>query len=332
MRYVSLFLIVFLLALTLNSFAAKPDPAMGNWEGNFQTDSYESGSLSAQVVALGKGTYSAVITVIYGGEVAARVKLPGRKKGKQVTFSGTVDVGYDLGGSYDVTAQIANGKLTGKFTGYEASGSFTMQKVYKKSPTLGAKPPEGAIVLFDGSNLDKWQQTNGKPAKWKILKDGSMQVTKGNIITKQKFGSCQIHVEFRTPFKPEARGQKRGNSGVYVQGRYEVQILDSFGLEGKDNECGAIYKIAAPRENACLPPLEWQSYDIFFHAAKFENGKKVKNAVMTVKHNGILIHDEVEIPHPTGGARLKDESKPDGLMLQDHHNPVRFRNIWIVPL
>lgn len=332
MRRTSLFLIVFFFALSINSFAARPDPAMGNWEGTFQTDTYESGAIHAQVIALGKGNYRAVITVVYGDQEGPKVELKGKRKRKKVVFSGSVDMGYDMGGTYDVSAEIVGKKFAGHFSGYEATGTFELIKVHKKSPTLGAAPPQNAIVLFDGTSLDKWQQVNGKPAKWKILKNGAMQVTKGSIITRQKFKDCRIHLEFRTPFKPKARGQKRGNSGVYVQARYEVQILDSFGLEGKDNECGAIYKIAAPRVNACLPPLEWQTYDINFQAAKFANGKKVKNAVITVRHNGILIHDHLELPRPTGGARNKNEALPDGLMLQDHGNPVQFRNIWIVPL
>jgi hypothetical protein len=133
------------------------------------------------------------------------------------------------------------------------------------------------------------------------------------------------------PFKPLGRGQDRGNSGVYMQDRYEVQVLDSFGLKGEDNECGGIYSQAKPLVNMCYPPLTWQTYDIDFVAAKHDaNGKKVKNAVLTMKHNGVLIHDQLELKGPTGGGR-KEDGTPGSIQLQGHGNPVFYRNIWIVP-
>ena len=129
---------------------------------------------------------------------------------------------------------------------------------------------------------------------------------------------------------PNDRGQARGNSGVYVQSRYEVQVLDSFGLEGKDNECGGIYSVGAPRVNMCYPPLTWQTYDIDFRAARYDSeGKKTENARVTVRHNGVLIHHDVELPKHTPG-RHAEAPEPDGLFLQDHGNPVVFRNIWVV--
>jgi hypothetical protein len=131
----------------------------------------------------------------------------------------------------------------------------------------------------------------------------------------------------------KARGQGRGNSGVYLQNRYEVQVLDSYGLAGLDNECGGIYKIGRPRVNMCAPPGQWQSYDMTFKAARFNNaGNKTDKARLTVVHNGVTIHDDIEIPGPTGGALDGDESRPGGIYLQDHGNPVQFRNIWVVEL
>jgi hypothetical protein len=141
----------------------------------------------------------------------------------------------------------------------------------------------------------------------------------------------QMHLEFRTPYMPQARGQGRGNSGVYIQQRYEVQILDSFGLDGVDNECSGLYKQTAPAVNMCLPPLAWQTYDIWFTAARFSaNGKsKVANARITVLHNGVPVHSNREVTNKTGGGKVEGpEDFP--INLQDHGNPVTFRNIWLV--
>jgi len=206
---------------------------------------------------------------------------------------------------------------------------------------------EGA-ALFDvafpperkGGEVVPWQAFPVDPdpdkARWKILADGAMEVAaqSGSIASRKTFADHQIHLEFRTPFLPEKRGQGRGNSGVYLQGRYEVQVLDSYGLEGRDNECGGIYKVAAPQVNRCAPPLQWQTYDITFYAPRFDtNGRKIKNAHMTVIHNGRPIHENLELPGPTGGALTSGEPpEPGPLFLQDHGNTVQYRNIWIIDL
>ena len=149
--------------------------------------------------------------------------------------------------------------------------------------------------------------------------------------TKRTFTDFKLHIEFRTPFQPTAGGQGRGNSGVYLQGRYEVQVLDSYGLESKDNDCGGIYGVAAPLVNACKAPTIWQSYDIEFHAPRCDNGKKVEPARMTVHHNGVKIHDDVKIPVDNTRAGLGgDPCEPGPILLQDHGNPVQFRNVWVV--
>ena len=150
--------------------------------------------------------------------------------------------------------------------------------------------------------------------------------------SKELFGSFKLHLEFRLPFKPHARGQARGNSGLYMQGRYETQILDSFGLEGKNNECGGVYSISDPSVNMCLPPLVWQTYDVDFTAAKYDDsGKKTENARMTVLLNGVKVHDNLELPRGTTAHPVKESPEPGPVYLQNHGNPVRFRNIWVLP-
>src|SRR5262249_11829458 len=148
-----------------------------------------------------------------------------------------------------------------------------------------------------------------------------------DILTKRKFNNYTLHVEFMLPYRPDARGQGRGNSGVYMVDQYEVQVLDSFGLAGKNNECGGFYTKADPKVNRCAPPLVWQTYDIDFTNAVAENGKKVKNARATVKHNGVVIHDNVEVNGPTGGGRSEPEGTPGSIKLQGHGNPLQYRNI-----
>lgn len=209
-----------------------------------------------------------------------------------------------------------------------------LAKPEDKMDQASTPPPPGAIILFDGKNLDRWQMTDGKPATFKLVDNHAMQVNGGNMMTKDKFdGKFKLHVEFRVPYEPTKHGQERGNSGVYVQGRYEVQVLDSYGLEPKNNECGGIYEVAAPLANACKAPTVWQSYDIEFTAPVFQDGKKVEPARMTVFHNGIKIHDDVKIPVDNTRAGLGgDPSKPGPIMLQDHGHPVQYRNVWLVPV
>jgi len=198
--------------------------------------------------------------------------------------------------------------------------------------TLGAKPPEGAKTLFDGKTLDAWTHRDGKPASWPVG-DGLFTVgpKAGDIQTKDKFGSFQLHVEFNVPYMPKATGQGRGNSGVYLGGIYELQVLDSYGLKLQNNDCGAIYQQIVPKVNACKPPLQWQTYDVTFHKAKVEGDKVVKKARLTVKQNGITIIEDAEIsPTPGGTGGKAGEDGP--FLLQDHGNAVQFRNIWVVPL
>jgi hypothetical protein len=196
-----------------------------------------------------------------------------------------------------------------------------LKKVERKSPTLGAKPPAGATVLFDGTTAENFD--NGKLIEGNLL-------AASNPESKLKLGDHSLHIEFRTPFMPKSRGQQRGNSGVYIQGRYECQVLDSFGLEGENNECGGIYSQTKPAVNMCYPPLAWQTYDIDFTAAKYDAaGKKTANARVTVKHNGVAIYENLELPKDTPGHKAEGPG-PEHLYLQNHGDPVAFRNIWVV--
>ncbi len=220
-------------------------------------------------------------------------------------------------------------------------------KVAKPEDKEGAKttpPPAGATVLFDGKSLDNWTKLDGKPAEWKLVDGGAAQVNgTGNIITREKFdGRFKLHVEFRVPYMPDKKGQERGNSGVYVQGRYEVQVLDSYGLDSKDNDCGAIYEVAKPLVNACKAPAVWQSYDIEFTAPKCADGKITEPAHITVYQNGVKIQDDTrlvrknkegkeEVVTNTRAGLGGDPCKPGPILLQDHGNPVQFRNVWLVP-
>jgi hypothetical protein len=219
---------------------------------------------------------------------------------------------------------------------YDDLGDLKIARPEDKVDAPTVPPPAGALVLFDGSGLDAWVKTDGRgPAAWTLVGGRAMQVAKGGgIMTRRRFdGHFKLHVEFRVPYMPKATGQGRGNSGVYLQGRYEVQILDSYGLKSQDNDCGGIYKVAAPKVNACKAPTVWQTYDIDFRAPEFKDGKKVEPARISVLQNGVPIHEDVAILLDNTVAGLGgDPSKPGPIMLQDHGNPVQYRNIWLLPL
>ncbi len=490
------------------------DPFMGDWQGTWeQVEGYNSGPLVAQVIALGGGQYQAKLLEGFEVTIDPYAIVEGQLRGDQVKLSGRLDPVTTTIDDGTIEITIEKDKFTGQFRGdaggQQVKGTISLTKTVRRSPTLGTKPPAGAIVLFDGTNFDEWvslggrrgtinlieavgntqnavaylqakvwspktqpatlqlgsddgvkvwlngklihaknvargvtpdedkvgvtlqEGTNelllkvtngagdwgamarfagegGKPlaninevapqfksekgsneylrkntgfltqwrvagpyqegdkgpealfdvafapekasggevawkwlnanepddntVKWRLL-DGAMEIKpgSGSVATKRKFKDFKLHIEFRTPFMPEARGQGRGNSGVYLQNRYEIQILDSYGFKGADNECGGIYKVGAPMVNMCLPPMQWQTYDITFRAPRFDSrGNKERDAAVTVAHNGITIHDQRKLPGPTGGALDNNVSEPGGIYLQDHGNLAQFRNIWLV--
>jgi hypothetical protein len=303
----------FLASLAAAQNQPKPDadfPFQGEYAGEIDGGR----KFGIQVIALGDAKFRAVF---YPGGLPGdgwtkdkpKTKTDGVRDDETVTFAGG-----------RLNGMIKNGSFTITDSGNKVLG--TLKKVERESPTIGAKPPEGAIVLFDGKNTDAWEK--GKMSEDGLLIQGTQ--------TKQKFSSGTLHIEFMLPYEPKERDQGRGNSGVYAQGRDEVQVLDSFGLEGKNNECGAIYGIAEPIVNMCFPPMTWQTYDIEFTAAQWENGKKTKNAVFNlVKHNGVVVHKDQEVTKVTTAAPVADNPEPGPFYIQDHGHQVRYRNIWFVP-
>jgi hypothetical protein len=288
--------------------AAQEDPdfaIQGEYVGNI-----DDAAWGVQVIAEGNGKFA--ITAYPGGLPGAGFSgdKEGRRKGRaERNKNGVVEatVGEHRG-------EIRDGKI------FSGEKEF-FQKVERKSPTIGAAAPAGAIVLFDGKSGEAFQ---GAKVEGELLCQG--------ITSKEKFGSGTWHVEFRLPYQPKARGQGRGNSGCYLQGRYEVQMLDSFGLEGENNECGGIYTIGAPAVNMAFPPLSWQTYDLEFTEAKYDSaGRKTEDATITVKHNGTVVQKNVALTHATTSAPVKEGAETGPLHLQDHGNPVRYRNIWFQP-
>jgi hypothetical protein len=269
-------------------------------------------ALGTQVVALGGGKFRG--TSYLGG-------LPGAGWDRQVRYEGEgelqdgVAVFKHLLGS----GNIKEGELILRDPDGDEVGR--LKRIERRSPTEGRQPPPEAVILFDGKSAEAF--SGGRLTADGLLKAGAT--------SKRLFGDCSLHLEFRTPYMPDARGQARGNSGCYLQGRYEVQVLDSFGLDGKDNECGGIYTVRAPDVNMCYPPLAWQTYDIDFTAARYDSdGKKTQDAQLTVRHNGELVQKQVRAPQPTRAAPLKETPTEGPLYLQDHGNPVVYRNIWVV--
>jgi hypothetical protein len=301
-------------------FPSEPDPFSGMWKGRWSEEEDVDPDISAQVIALGRDRYE----IRLGAKLFMRCPpiaiIEAERKGDRLPFSGA-----------GIRGEIRGDRITGK----RMRTTFEMKRYEHEPPTLGASPPEGAIVLFDGSSFDAWESPKG----WELLDGGVMMVTPdgGDLVSKQHFRDVRLHVEFRLPFMPRARKQQRGNSGVFVQGEYECQVLDSFGLEGYYNECGALYKVSAPKVNACLPPLAWQTYDIEYHGARFgADGKVSEYPRMNVFHNGILIQKDQELPWITAWKekdRLKPPPEhPGPIKLQAHNNYVQYRNIWLVDL
>lgn len=320
-------LLVFAVTASSASQAKAVDTIMGEYVGKFMPHKGTVAKADAKVIAMGKGRYRVVLTIEkpQRGAKPTRAEFDARLKGKALALA------WKMGAS-EWTGSLTGGKLVAASKSPQG-GRIELSRIVRHSPTEGLKPPPGAVVLLPYKPntpppLDEWRNKT-----WKPMPDGSMQVGRGNNLTVREFGDCRLHVEFMIPYEPNRRGQGRGNSGVYLQNRYEVQVLDSFGLRPGKGDCGAIYGIAPPRVNASLPPLQWQTYDIVFRAPRIgPKGQLLEPAKMTVEHNGIKIHENQPVGGPTRAAGARGHAPRGPLMLQDHGNPVRYRNIWLVEL
>jgi len=325
MRIYSFFVACLLLCAC--SVFAEDAGFTGEFMGVYKPGNSRTMKATAQVIAEGVDKYRIVLKAepSQPGEDWVFVEIYGTKQGQNLDMAGR-------SGGRDWTGSIKGNKMTVQGNYYDMA--FELDRITRMSPTLGLKPPKNAVVLLPyelGKAPDLSQWTN---ANWKPLPDGSMIHGGGNNPTKRSFGSIKLHLEFKIPFQPDKFNQARGNSGVFFNGVYETQVLDSFGVIPALGDCGAIYGVSTPHINASLPPLEWQTYDVTFIAPRIdEKGKVLSAPRITVVQNGITIQKDVEIPTQT---RFPLENLPHvqraPLMLQDHGNDVCYRNIWVVEL
>jgi len=300
-------------------------PSVGSVQGLYEgtrTDSSGSHKFEARVPALGKGAYKVFIRQAGQDGAVTKVELDGKAEGEAVTFSGK-------SGDDAWSASYAGGAIKGTCG---KGGKVEMKRIERVSPTMGVKCPAGAVVLLDGKNFDEVVARpgkDGKPQEWKVAGDGGVLMAKGGIRSKRSFGgSFKMHVEFKVPLKPDARSQGRGNSGCFMPNGDEVQVLDSFGMTTyKGGGCGGIYKYKDPDafdafSLASAPPEQWQTYDIEY-IVKSADGKPTGKPVITVFHNGIKIHNKVQ---------LRRNAKAGAFQFQDHGNPVQYRNVWVLQI
>jgi hypothetical protein len=317
------------------------DPYFGDYEGTYAPSDLKPDAggpqpvtAEAKVFPQGNRSYRVVLRAkpLDPAEWPLQVELDGRLEGERIRVTGLV-------GGHEWEGEIAKKRLKVNKRGY--GGSFEMKQVMKKSPNEGLKPSAKAIVLLayepgKKPSLDEW-----KDAGWVTTEEGTMHKNPGegprpdlprrDLYSKREFRNVRLHLEFRLPYEPDLREQARGNSGVFLADRYEVQVLDSYGLVPGDGDCASIYGVAPPRVNAAFPPLSWQTYDITFYAPKVKGGKMVHGPRLTVLWNGIKVHENQTAPTPTG-----DSERPNAgsgpIRIQDHGNLVYYRNIWVEEL
>lgn len=307
------------------------NPFVGEYEGTFTPDKVKTLKATAKVVAEGPDYYRLTLKAepAQPGQLGADLEIHGVLQGRNVSLFGR-------SGGRDWSGQISGDRMVGTGNYYELG--FELKKITRKSPTEGLKPPQDAIVLLPYEPGKAPDMSLWRNKEWKALEDGSMEITpgKGSTDTLRNFKDVKLHIEFWLPLQPNHFGQERANSGVFFNGTYEVQVLDSFGFFQSMGDCGSIYDVSRPLVDAILPPETWQTYDITFHAPRLKaNGEVEKLPRITVELNGQLIQKDVEIPGPTGRDPKDPKSKqvvtgPIGM--QDHGHPVRYRNIWLTEL
>ncbi len=306
------------------------DRFLGDWQGE---------ELVAQVIPRGSGQYQINLLPEFDVKCEPLACVDAKVADGALRFDQDGWKGGVKGGCFAGSGTIEGEPVT-----------FELKRVVRPPSRVGAKPPEGSIVLFDGSGFDHWQVHRSKIPSTKIvweLHEDYMRVTPidskspagHSIATKEAFQDFRLHLEFRLPLMSDKTGQARANGGLAFEDYswYEVQILDSYGLEGLDNECGGIYKVAAPAVNMCRPPLMWQTYDIEYHAPKYaDDGTRTRPGRISVIHNGKQIHKDVELPD-SPKAQQRRKAKPDSatvgrIILHYHKNPIEYRNIWFEKL
>jgi hypothetical protein len=321
MRYMALSGMAWMVSVGLVCAGVPPvESVQGLYEGSAKIAGYDH-KIEARLVACGHGAYKLFVRQSLAGGKIAKAELDSKTSGDPLQFSGSAH-GTEWSASY------ADGALKGAVG---KDGTWEVRRVVHRLPTLGAKPPAGAIVLLDGKNFEEVTNLplrNGSPQKWKHTEDGAIEVPNGGMNSKRQFaGSFKLHVEFKINLAPEARDQGRGNSGVYLPNGTEIQVLDSFGMTTyKGGGCGGLYAYKDPDvfdqfSLASAPPLEWQTYDVEYRVQK-KDGKLVGRPRVTVLHNGIQIHKNAE---------LERDARVGGFHFQDHGNPVQYRNIWVLP-
>ena len=279
-------------------------------------DQAEPTRIGIQLAARGDGNFTGFI---YPGGLPGDGWMP-EDGGRQTISAQRSDDLVQTEPFRGVTFRHEEGVLIGRDG--QGTKRGTLERVVRTSPTEEKAPPEEAIVLFDGSNVEKWRD-GARIVEGDLLEQGGRSA--------DDYGDMYLHLEFRPGFMPAASGERRANSGVYIQNRYEVQILDSFGMPDNASMNAALYREKAPKLNMSFPPLQWQTYDIFFRAPRFDDqGDKTDNTRITVFHNGVLVQNDVELQRGTGVGGGREEVAKEHLFLQNHTGPVYFRNVWLV--